>query len=207
MTGPYQGQYPSSPPPHPQYPQQAQDSPYPQYSQDPQQYQQQYPQQPQPPGAAPQYGQYQQSSSYPQQQPQYPGQGPADGQPAIVVNTMYMWLAFMLSFFKPKIFVNGQEFPAVWGRNVIPVPPGQHHVHVHVPYLLPSKIGPADATVPVQPGQPPVELEYRAPVFAFARGSLGAPPQQYNGMGAMIGLTVGVFVVLCLCCGVSALLG
>lgn len=200
MTGPYQGQYPSSPPQHQPYPQQAQDSPYPPYSQDPRQ--QPYPQPAPPPGAAPQYGQ-----QYPQPQPQYPGQGPADGQPAIVVNAMYMWLAFMLSFFKPKIFVNGQEFPAAWGRNVIPVAPGQHHVHVHVPYLLPSKIGPADATVSVQPGQPPVDLEYRAPVFAFASGSLGAPPQQYNGMGVMIGLTVGLFVVFCLCCGVTTLLG
>lgn len=191
MTGPYQGQYPQQPQ-QPQYPQQQAPPPaaHPQYPQA------QYPQAQHP------------QAQYPQQQQQYgqpPGNGPSDGQPAIVVNTMYMWMAFMLSFFKPKIFVNGQEIPAVWGRNVIPVQPGQHHVHVHVPYFLPPKIGPADATVPVHPGQPPVELEYRAPVFAFVNGSLGPPPQQYNGMGVQVGLLVGIFVLFCLCCGVSVL--
>jgi hypothetical protein len=176
VTGPHQDQYP-------QQPQQ------PQYPQEPQ-----YPQQPPYPPPAPQ------QQPYPP-----PRQGPSDGQPAIVVNTMYMWIAFMLAFFKPKIFVNGHEFPAVWGHNVIPVSPGQHHLHVHVPYLLPPKFGPADVTVPVHPGQPPVELEYRAPVFAFVNGSLGPPPQRYNGMGAQIGLMVGVLVLFCLCCGANLL--
>ncbi|MPZ26281.1 MAG: hypothetical protein GEV12_07455 [Micromonosporaceae bacterium] len=116
-----------------------------------------------------------------------------------------MWLSFFFSFLKPKIFLNGYEVPAVWGRNVVPVQPGQHHLHVYVPYFLPPKVGPADLAVPVQPGQPPVELEYRAPLWGYSKGSLGPPPQKYNGMGITIGLLVGVLVVLCLCCGLNVM--
>jgi hypothetical protein len=41
----------------------------------------------------------------------------------------------------------------------------------------------------VNPGQW-VELEYKAPLFTFSRGSLGPPPQSYNGIGVMIAITV-----------------
>lgn len=146
-------------------------------------YQQQYPQQPQ----------------YPQAQPQ----GPSNGQPAIALTTKFMVLAWIFFFIKPKVFVNGHQVPAVWGRNVIPVQPGQHQLHVHVPYFLPSKVGPADLTVPIQPGQPPVELEYRAPLWMFSRGSLGPPPQKYNGMGLMLGVMGGLIGIICLCSCIS----
>lgn len=141
------------------------------------------------------------------QQPPYPQQpppGPA-GQPAIAVTTKFMWLSWFFFFIKPKIFLNGHEVPAVWGRNVVPVQPGQHHLHVYVPYFLPPKVGPAELPVPVHPGQPPVELEYRAPLWAFSKGSLGPPPQKYNGMGITIGLLVGLLVVLCLCCALNVI--
>ena len=142
-------------------------------------YQQQYPQQPSPP-------------------PGTPG-----GQTAIAVTTKFMWLAWLFFFIKPKIFLNGHQVAAVWGRNVIPVQPGQHHLHVHVPYFLPPKVGPADLAVPVHPGHT-VELEYRAPLWTFSRGSLGAPPQKYNGAGIMIGITVAAVVIICLCCILAA---
>jgi hypothetical protein len=140
------------------------------------------------------------TGQYPPQYPQQPPPDPAGGQPAIAVTTKFMWLSWFFFFIKPKIFVNGHEVAASWGRNVIPVQPGQHQLHVHVPYFLPPKVGPADLTVPVQPGQPAVELEYRAPVWAFSRGSLGPPPQQYNGLIPTIAVTVGVILVICLCC-------
>jgi hypothetical protein len=137
-------------------------------------------------------GPYQQQ--YPQQPPGVPG-----GQTAIAVTTKFFWLAFIFFFIKPKIFLNGHEIAGVWGRNVIPVQPGQHHLHVYVPYFLPSKIGPADLAVPVQPGQT-VELEYRAPLWAFSQGSLGPPPQKYNGLGIIIAIYAVVFGLICLCC-------
>lgn len=179
--------------------------PYPQHGQ-PQHGQPQYgqPQHGQPPGP---YQPYPQGPPpYPQAPPSYPPQQPPNvqpygasqgyGQPAegIAVTTQYFALSFMLALFKPKIAVDGYEVPAAgWGRTVVPTRPGPHHVHVHVPYLLWPRLGPADTSVEVYPGRM-VELEYKAPVATFSRGSLGAPPQKYNGVGILIGImAVAIF--------------
>jgi len=131
------------------------------------------------------------------------------GTSAIAVTTRYHWLTFILALFKPYLTVNGHRVPAGWGRTVVPVPPGQHHVHVHVPYLLPPRIGTAETVVPVHPGQV-VEVEYRAPAIAFLDGSIGPPPQKHRGMPAAVALAVVPLVVLlCVCgvLGVTALVG
>jgi hypothetical protein len=137
----------------------------------------------------------------PQQPPafQHPGQqqhpyGPSvDG---IVVNTQFFPLAWVLFFVKPKVLVDGQDIPVSgWGRTHVPARPGRHHVHVHVPYFLPPKMGPADATAEVRPGQP-AELEYKAPMWAFSAGSLGVGPQKYNGVGITLAIVAIPFVLL-----------
>ena len=138
----------------------------------------------------------------PPQQP--PAPQPGDGGSAIAVTTKFFPLAWFFYFIKPKIFVNGQLVAGAWGRNVIPVPPGQHQLSIHVPYFLPSEVGPAGMAVAVASGQI-VELEYRAPVWAFSPGSLGIPPQQYNGMAAMIAVFAAVLALVCVCCGLSVL--
>lgn len=113
----------------------------------------------------------------------FPGQGPVQG---IAVTTHFFPLAFMLALFKPLISINGYQVPVVgWGRTVIPMPPGRHRVHVHIPYWLISQLGPADTLVDVYPGRF-VELEYKAPVWGFSAGSLGPPPQSFNGVGVTI---------------------
>ncbi|GIH20293.1 hypothetical protein [Rugosimonospora africana] len=163
----------------------------------------------------PGYQQPYQQQGYPQQ-PGYPQQGyqqggyppggyQGGGGAAIAVTTKFFVMAFMLFFFKPKIFVDGREIgAAIWGRNTIPVAPGQHQVHVHVPYFLPSQIGKSDVVVNVAPGQT-AELEYKTPLWVFAQGSLGPPPQSYNGkwlywvMGAVL-----LVLILC-CCGTELL--
>ena len=123
--------------------------------------------------------------SWPAQQGQ--SSWPAEG---VVITTQFMPLSFMLALFKPKLLIDGYEGPPLsWGRNVVPVRPGQHRVHVHVPYWLPAQIGPADTLVDVYPGRW-VELEYKAPVWGFSPGSLGAPPQSYNGVGVTVALMV-----------------
>ncbi|WP_220446767.1 hypothetical protein [Nonomuraea deserti] len=99
------------------------------------------------------------------------------------------WMGFMLAMITPKIILNGRPMLGRWGRNVIPLPPGQHHLHVHLPYLFPAQIGPADFTVWLQPGMA-FDVEYRAPVWAYARGALGPAPQPWNGQGCMITLLV-----------------
>ncbi|AGL18876.1 hypothetical protein [Actinoplanes sp. N902-109] len=128
--------------------------------------------------------------------PQHHGGG------TIAVTTKYFWAAFLLGLFKPEISVNGYVAARAWGRTEIPVPPGQHHLHVHVPYLLPSRIGSADLGVTVQPGQV-VEVEYRAPTIAFIDGAIGPPPQKYPGMVVTwILLAVSALILLCGCGGI-----
>ncbi|HEX7429278.1 MAG TPA: hypothetical protein VF328_20725 [Mycobacterium sp.] len=135
---------------------------------------------------------------YPPPPPPHYAQPPAPQQPqphgipygqpgeGIAVNTQFFPLAWLLFFFKPKIAVDGQEMPvAGWGRTVVPARPGQHHVHVYVPYFLPLRLGPADGTADVHPGQV-AELEYKAPLWSFSDGSLGVGPQKYNGVGITI---------------------
>jgi hypothetical protein len=126
--------------------------------------------------------------------PQYgyqPYPAPREG---IAITTKYSPLTWLFAAVKPKIFVNGYDMPVRgWGQAVLPLAPGQYHVHVYIPYFFPSRVGPADFTAVVYPGQF-VELEYKAPLITFSRGSLGPPPQGYNGIGVMIAITA--FVVL-----------
>ena len=128
---------------------------------------------------------------------------------AVAVTTRYSWLTFGFAFFKPLVAIDGQPVPAGWGRTVVPVPPGQHHVHVHVPYFLPARVGTADTVVPVHPGQV-VEVEYRAPAIGWLGGSIGPAPQPTRGLPAAIALiVVPLVLLLCVCggLGLTALIG
>ncbi|MBO0868032.1 MAG: hypothetical protein J2P15_05660, partial [Micromonosporaceae bacterium] len=147
--------------------------------------QQGYPQQ-----GYPQQG-YQQGQGYPQQ----PGGGGA-----IEVDAKFFPLAFMLFFFKPQIGLDGMPPSAgTWGRNQIPIAPGRHQVHVHTPYFLPPRVGPADLVVDVAPGQS-VQLEYRSPLIVWSKGSLGPPPQKYNGMWFFwLMVAIVMVAVVCVC--------
>jgi hypothetical protein len=137
--------------------------------------------------------------------PYYQNPPAQPGGSAIAVTTKFIPLAFILYFFKPKVVLNGHELPQQgWGRQVIPVQPGQYHLEVYTPYFLPPKVGQSAVDVPVAPGQT-VELEYKVPAVVFMKGSLGAPPQKYNGLWVlwvMLGV-VGLFIV---CCCLSAVL-
>ncbi|WP_156325851.1 hypothetical protein [Nonomuraea sp. SBT364] len=119
--------------------------------------------------------------------PHTPWNQPPPGQAHLVLDVKRHWFGFALSMITPSIVLNGHRMLGRWGRNVIPLPPGQYHLHVHLPYLLPAQIGPADLTIWLQPGAA-LDVEYRAPVFAYSRGALGPAPQPWNGMGCMIAL-------------------
>jgi hypothetical protein len=147
---------------------------------------------------------YQQGAPMGGQQPYQ--QAPPPGQAQLVLDLKYFPLAFIFMLIKPKIAINGHEMSGQWGRNVIPVPPGQHHVHVHVPYILPPQVGPADVQVPLQQGQT-AELEYRAPLFAFSRGAMGYGPQQWNGVGitiAAVVIPIVLFFLLAMCSAIAS---
>jgi hypothetical protein len=126
-----------------------------------------------------------------------------------VVDIKHHPLAFIYSFFTPQITINGQRIPGRWGPNALPLPPGQHHLRIHIPYILPPEVGRAELTVPVPPGQP-VQLEYRAPLVAFMRGALGVGPQKWPGMAvtlAVFGVSAGFVLLMFLLILVSAATG
>ncbi|MFI1993900.1 hypothetical protein [Actinoplanes sp. NPDC020271] len=136
--------------------------------------------------------------------PGFPPLDPArgDGGATIAVTMRYAPLAFVLGLFTPVLEIDGKNVPASWGRVTTPVAFGEHHVHVHVPYLLPARIGAAETTVVALPGQT-AELEYRAPLLAFLRGALGPPPQRYPGLAVAVLLLIAAMVVaICACLGV-----
>ncbi|WP_157441725.1 hypothetical protein [Actinoplanes awajinensis] len=140
---------------------------------------------------------------YDQQPPARPGYYqqpppgyPATGATAIAITMRYAPIAFLLGLFTPVLTVNGQPVPVAWKRPaVLPVGPGQYHVHAHVPYLIPTRIGKADLVVNIGPGQT-ADLEYRAPLIAFLRGALGPAPQRYPGMAAAVAINVIALVAV-----------
>ena len=112
----------------------------------------------------------------------------------IAVDAKYSPWVWGFVFLRPKILVNNAAVPGKWGRTVLPAYPGRYHVHVHVPYIVPPRLGSADTIVDVYPGQI-TELEYRAPLWSFSRGSLGVGPQPYNGGRAVLVVAVAAFVI------------
>lgn len=116
----------------------------------------------------------------------------------LVLDLKYHWIAFMFRMFTPVVMLNGHHVPGVrWGRLPIPIQPGQYHLHVHIPYLLPAQIGPADQTIWIQPGGV-LEVEYRAPLWAYSRGALGPAPQPWPGRVAQLVILgfLGAFLLL-----------
>ncbi len=116
----------------------------------------------------------------------YPEAEAAYGTATVAVTMRYAPIAFLFGIRKPVLTIDGQRVRAGWKRRVVvPVNPGSHLVHVHVPYLLPPRAGKADLPVQLGPGQA-VSLEYRAPLIAFMRGALGTSPQRYPGVAATV---------------------
>jgi hypothetical protein len=140
----------------------------------------------------------------PPRRPYSPGLPPIDTSrrddgSSIAVTLRYAPFAFLLRLFTPVLEIDGQDVPACWGRVVQSVALGEHHVHVHVPYPVPPRIGTAETTVLALPGRT-VELEYRAPLLSFLRGAIGAPPQHYPGTTAAAALLATAVALLLFGC-------
>jgi hypothetical protein len=91
------------------------------------------------------------------------------------ITTGFMFLQFLLYFFKPTIGIDGgaqERHP--WGTTDLALPAGPHTVHIEVPYIF-TKIGKATATVNVVAGQT-VTLVYRAPLIVFNAGKVTVTP-------------------------------
>lgn len=100
-----------------------------------------------------------------------------------------VWLNNTTGF---TIDVNGRVMRLDRGRTLFPLPPGRHRIATYMRYPFSNRrFGLAETVVDLRPGET-VDLEYRYPLWEFAPGSLGPPPQQYNGRGRFYGGIVGV---------------
>jgi hypothetical protein len=108
---------------------------------------------------------------------------------------MLMSWAGMLT---PVITINDWPLTtAAQGRNVVTAPPGPCRIHVHLPYVMPRKMGSADYDAVVSPGQW-VEVEYKPPLWSFSKGSLGPAPQSYRGVVPMVAFIGGMLAIVVL---------
>lgn len=104
-------------------------------------------------------------------------------------------MSFMLAATGPQVEVDGMVRATTWGNCIVDVPPGQHHVAIHTRYL--GQMGRAQLGVLVQPGQQ-VPVFYRPPAAMGMAGSIGFEPQKTRGMGVLLAITGGVFVLFLL---------
>jgi hypothetical protein len=88
------------------------------------------------------------------------------------IRPRFIFLAFLLSFFKPHYLINGGPAQAGrWKQNVVPVPAGHYQVSVWVKYLFRPQMGLSTVDVDVPPGAAAV-ITWRAPLTIFSKGKI-----------------------------------
>lgn len=114
---------------------------------------------------------------------------PAPGWARLVVDCSYNALFLLPTGL--TIMVDGQRRASSWGRTVVDLPPGPHHLHVHAQVL--GRVGKVDTELSLAPGEI-VHLYYRAPLNIFSPGRLGPTPQRAAG-AVLAALILAVLVV------------
>ncbi len=92
-------------------------------------------------------------------------------QGTIKIHSGFFPLYWMLFIFTPTISIDGgpAEKPG-WGDSTYSVAPGEHTVHIRIPYIF-YTLGKATETVNVGEGET-VALTYRPQYILFLRGKL-----------------------------------
>ncbi len=103
---------------------------------------------------------------------------------------------------KPRATINGYPVSLAWGSNTISVPPGVHHIAVHMPWLW--TFGQAAITVDNRYGPAPA-VYYAMPWVNFGAGAIGFTPVANPLLGAFLGLVAVPFLLIAACCGFAAL--
>jgi hypothetical protein len=99
---------------------------------------------------------------------------------ALILTLAHPPATFLYRATVPRVLIDDVPQPVTgWGEHRFELSPGPHRVHVHVPYVLPRRAGRADLEV-VVPDVGDVPIEYLAPTFTLARGSLGPPGAQVS---------------------------
>jgi hypothetical protein len=96
----------------------------------------------------------------------------------------------------PTAIINGHSVPLRWGENVIPAPPGVHHITIYMQWLW--KVGSAEITVDNSRAPAP-PVYYALPYSGFQKGAIGFEPQSNPGLVPFL-LIVGVPILLAILC-------
>ncbi len=92
-------------------------------------------------------------------------------QGTIKIHSSFFFLQFVFFIFKPTITIDGGEpIKPGWGESTHSVAPGQHTVHIEIPYIF-TKIAKATETVTVAANET-VAMTYRPPLLVFMKGRL-----------------------------------
>lgn len=129
----------------------------------------------------------------PQGNPGWQGQPPAPLPPPGFIDLTIQGSVMTSNMLTPSVVIDGRYVPAHYGRNVIPVVPGRHHVHLYGEWM--RRYGQADLEVDVQQGAY-VPVFYRAPLHQFTTGNIGHEPQPVKGWWVIALLIVIVLAVI-----------
>ncbi|MDQ6805298.1 MAG: hypothetical protein M3065_10110 [Actinomycetota bacterium] len=93
-------------------------------------------------------------------------------QGTIKINAGFLFLQFLLYFFKPVVSIDGGEQNKIaWGESEHSVGPGQHTVNIAISYFFGWQVSKGSATVDVGSNQT-VTLKYRAPMIVTRNAKL-----------------------------------
>lgn len=149
-------------------------------------------------------------AGYPQGRPQPGWQGgpvPYGGQqsqqpgPPGYLHLTIQGSAATSNMLTPNVVIDGRPYPASYGSNTYPLPPGQHRLEIYAQWM--RRYGQAEMALNIIPGQQ-VPVFYRAPLHQFTTGSIGHEKQKAKGKGCLYGIGA-FFLVLILLVVVAAI--
>ncbi|MGN0063700.1 MAG: hypothetical protein ACI379_05615 [Nocardioides sp.] len=133
------------------------------------------------------------ASTPPQGGPGWQGQPPAPLPPPGFIDLTIQGSVLTSNMLTPNVVIDGRHVPAQYGRNVIPVVPGRHHIHLYGEWM--RRYGQADLQVDVQQGAY-VPVFYRAPLHQFTTGNIGHEPQPVKGWWVLVLLLVILLAII-----------
>ncbi len=89
----------------------------------------------------------------------------------IEVTATHSNLAFIYTFSKPTISINGQAHKRPWGTSSFEVPPGNYEVAVSYPWFLAAECGRNSVTFTLLPGATK-RVSYRAGLIRYLPGKI-----------------------------------
>ena len=89
----------------------------------------------------------------------------------VEVVAKYPRLAFVYSWFKPTIEIDGELCQKPWGAYEFALPAGTHIISVSYPWLLAPRCGENSVTVELRPGSR-IRVEYMARYIRYLPGKI-----------------------------------